>query len=58
MLTDGAERYPEECCGIIFGYIDDNGEKTAEYAESAKNGYDKAEKRRRFEIPPRNYAEG
>lgn len=52
MLKDGANRYPEECCGIIFGKIDENGEKTVEYAESAENGYDKSEKRRRFEITP------
>lgn len=52
ILKDGAERYPEECCGIIFGKIDESGGKTAEYAESAENGYDKAEKRRRFEITP------
>lgn len=52
MLTDGAERYPEECCGIIFGSIDENGEKTAEYAETADNGSDKSEKYHRFEITP------
>lgn len=52
MLTDGAERYPEECCGIFFGYIDDNGEKTAEYAETVTNGYEQAEKHHRFEITP------
>ena len=52
MLTDGAKRYPEECCGIIFGHMDEAGGKTAEYAETAENGYNKLEKRRRFEITP------
>lgn len=52
MLTDGAGRYPEECCGIIFGRIDEGGVKAAEYAESAENGSDKPEKYHRFEITP------
>ncbi|MGN0603898.1 MAG: Mov34/MPN/PAD-1 family protein [Oscillospiraceae bacterium] len=52
ILKDGSERYPEECCGIIFGQIDESGGKTAEYAESAENAYDKKGKRRRFEITP------
>lgn len=52
MLEDGARRYPEECCGIIYGHIDDSGEKTAEYAEAVANGYDEAEKYHRFEMTP------
>lgn len=52
MLADGEKRYPEECCGILFGRIGENGVKAAEYAEFAANGYDKAEKHHRFEITP------
>lgn len=50
MLKDAEMRYPEECCGIIFGRINDS--KTAEYAEAVNNAYDKAEKYHRFEITP------
>lgn len=52
ILKDGSERYPEECCGIIFGKLNESGEKTAEYAETADNGSDKSEKYHRFEITP------
>ncbi|MGN0696965.1 MAG: M67 family metallopeptidase [Oscillospiraceae bacterium] len=52
MLEDGAQRYPEECCGIIFGHMDGSGEKTSEYAETVTNSYDEAEKYHRFEITP------
>lgn len=52
MLLDGTNRYPEECCGILFGRIDEKGVKTAEYAEYADNSRDESEKKRRFEITP------
>lgn len=52
MLVDGGICYPEECCGIIFGKIHDNGDRTAEYAETVVNGSDKSEKYHRFEITP------
>lgn len=50
MLNDAEARYPEECCGIIFGRINNN--KTAECVEAVNNAYDKAEKYHRFEITP------
>lgn len=52
MLLDGRKRYPEECCGIIFGKIGMDGVKNAERAESVDNGYEKSEKYHRFEITP------
>lgn len=50
--ADGAACYPEECCGIIFGTIAENGDKTALFAEPVENGFDAREKYHRFEIPP------
>lgn len=52
MLLDGGNRYPEECCGILFGTVGEDGTKNAEYAEFAANGSDSSEKHRRFEITP------
>ena len=50
--ADGAACYPEECCGIIFGTIAENGDKTALFAEPVENGFDEREKYHRFEITP------
>lgn len=50
--ADGATCYPEECCGIIFGTINENGEKTAHFAEPVENGFEQREKYHRFEITP------
>ena len=38
--ADGAACYPEECCGIIFGTINENGDKTAHFAEPVENGFE------------------
>lgn len=50
MLGDAEKRYPEECCGIIFGRINDS--KTAECVEAVNNAFDKSEQYHRFEITP------
>lgn len=50
MLKDAEKRYPEECCGIIFGRINDS--KTAECVDAVNNAFDKAEQYHRFEITP------
>ncbi len=50
ILEDAAGCYPNECCGIIYGVISDNKEKSAELIEDVQNTFDKSEKNHRFEI--------
>jgi len=45
-------RYPDECCGILIGEIDDAGTKTVRRAEEISNAREDGEKYHRFLITP------
>lgn len=53
MLQDALQAFPDECCGFLFGY--ENGDERIltdiQVVVNAKEG----DKRRRFEITPRDY---
>lgn len=49
---EGEEKYPEECCGIIFGKLENEKEKMAEAIEPVANSFESSETYHRFMIPP------
>jgi len=54
MVEDALQAFPDECCGFLFGTEDENGNRTVTdilIVNNAKEG----DKRRRFEIAPRDY---
>lgn len=54
MIGDALQAFPDECCGFLFGTEDQNGNRTITeilVVDNAKEG----DKRRRFEIAPRDY---
>lgn len=54
MVEDALQAFPDECCGFLFGTEDENGNRTVSdilLVNNAKEG----DKRRRFEIAPRDY---
>ena len=50
--TDGETVYPNECCGIILGEIDDNGAKKAKRVTAINNSREDNEQYHRFLITP------
>lgn len=48
----GEQKYPQECCGIIFGKLKDNQEKIAEWIEPVENSFESSETYHRFMISP------
>jgi proteasome lid subunit RPN8/RPN11 len=53
-VGDALQAFPDECCGFLFGTEDQNGNRTVTdilVVNNAKEG----DKRRRFEIAPRDY---
>jgi proteasome lid subunit RPN8/RPN11 len=50
--TDGEAAYPNECCGIILGEIDDNGTKNARRVVAIHNSREDGEQYHRFLITP------
>lgn len=53
VLEDAASAFPDECCGFLFGTESGEGRIITEImvVDNAKDG----DKRRRFEISPRDY---
>lgn len=53
MIADAEETFPDECCGFAFGRASADGRRITEAlaVHNAKEG----DKRRRFEIAPRDY---
>lgn len=49
---DGEDKYPEECCGIIFGKLEDGKKKLAEIIEPVVNSFESSETYHRFMITP------
>lgn len=50
--AEGEKSYPDECCGILFGRIEEDQRKVAERIEPVCNSFAKEEKYHRFLIPP------
>lgn len=50
IIDDAVQRYPNECCGIIYGNVSGDGEKKSETIEEVFNSFDDREKYHRFEI--------
>jgi proteasome lid subunit RPN8/RPN11 len=50
--NDGASAYPNECCGVLIGSIDDAGTKTVKLAQAIINSREDGEQYHRFLITP------
>jgi len=50
--AEGENAYPNECCGILIGEIDDKGVKTVKYMEAIHNAREDSEQYHRFLIMP------
>ncbi|MCL2238258.1 MAG: M67 family metallopeptidase [Treponema sp.] len=50
--AEGENTYPNECCGILIGEIDDKGVKTVKYTEAIRNAREDGEQYHRFLITP------
>jgi len=50
--TDGETAYPNECCGVLIGEVDDAGIKTAKHALTIDNAREDGEQYHRFLITP------
>jgi proteasome lid subunit RPN8/RPN11 len=50
--TDGETAYPNECCGVLIGEIDNAGVKTAKRALTVGNAREDGEQYHRFLITP------
>jgi len=50
--AEGEIAYPNECCGILIGEIDDKGVKTVKCTEAIRNAREDGEQYHRFLITP------
>ena len=50
--TDGETAYPNECCGVLMGEVDNEGRKTARSALTIDNAREDGEQYHRFLITP------
>jgi proteasome lid subunit RPN8/RPN11 len=50
--TDGETAYPNECCGVLIGEVDDAGIKTARSTLTINNASEGGEQYHRFLITP------
>jgi len=48
----GEAAYPDECCGVLMGDIDNDGNKTVRRTEAINNAREDGEKYHRFLITP------
>jgi proteasome lid subunit RPN8/RPN11 len=54
MLEDAIGTFPDECCGFFFGTEDERGNRQITHAQVVNNAKE-GDKRRRFEISPKDY---
>ena len=54
MTEDAIGSYPDECCGFFFGNEDAKGNRTVTHVLVVNNAKE-GDKRRRFEISPKDY---
>ncbi|MDR2702154.1 MAG: M67 family metallopeptidase [Spirochaetaceae bacterium] len=52
IMADGEAAYPNECCGIILGEINDDGVKNAKRTVAISNSREDSEQYHRFLITP------
>jgi len=52
--VEGEKAYPNECCGILFGSLDEAGEKTVTRILPVANEFSQGEQYHRFLITPEN----
>jgi proteasome lid subunit RPN8/RPN11 len=50
--TDGEKAYPNECCGVLIGEIDNAGVKITKHAQAIINAREGSEQYNRFLITP------
>jgi len=50
--TEGESAYPNECCGVLIGEVDDKGVKTLKHSEAIRNAREDGEQYHRFLITP------
>jgi len=51
---EGEKAYPNECCGVLLGSLDEAGEKAAARILPVANEFSQGEKHHRFLITPEN----
>lgn len=54
MVNDALNSFPDECCGFLYGKEDNSGNRTITSVRAVDNAKE-GDKRRRFEISPRDY---
>jgi proteasome lid subunit RPN8/RPN11 len=54
MIDDGIKSFPDECCGFIYGNEDEKGNRIVTEVMVVDNSKE-GDKRRRFEISPKDY---
>ena len=54
IVKDGLESFPDECCGFFYGQEDGEGNRTVTEILVVNNSRE-GDKRRRFEISPKDY---
>jgi proteasome lid subunit RPN8/RPN11 len=54
MIKDGLESFPDECCGFFYGEEDASGDRRVTEVVVVNNAKE-GDKRRRFEISPKDY---
>ena len=57
MNDDALNAFPDECCGFMFGHVDEAGNRVVTQALPINNSAVENRKRR-FEIAPRDYMKG
>jgi proteasome lid subunit RPN8/RPN11 len=57
MIEDGLKTFPDECCGFFYGREDIDGNRYITDILVVNNAKD-GDKRRRFEISPKDYLKG
>ena len=50
--AEGESAYPNECCGVLIGEVDDKGVKTLKHSEAIRNAREDGEQYHRFLITP------
>jgi proteasome lid subunit RPN8/RPN11 len=50
--ADGEKAYPNECCGVLIGEIDNSGAKIAKHTQTISNSWEGSEQYHRFLITP------
>jgi proteasome lid subunit RPN8/RPN11 len=52
--ADGESAYPNECCGVLIGEVDNEGNKTVKYTLTIDNAREDGEQYHRFLITPQD----